>query len=128
MSKRGWSILWRGTVLSSLFFYPLIVYLENSCQAVSKNEGEKRINFKVHRSEKDCVRFEIMDNGHGIDEQTQRAIFDVSTSTKGTEGNGLGLFRVRKVCAQMKGSKYGFYSAGRGHGAKFWIDVAIAAN
>jgi len=105
----------------------LIIYLDNSCQAVSKNEIRK-VDFKVYRVNGDYVRFEMSDNGHGIDEKTQKALFDVSTSTKGTEGNGLGLFRVRKICELIEGSKDGFFSGGRGQGAKFWIDLKISAN
>jgi len=106
----------------------LSTYFDNSCQAVEANEGAKKIDFKIYKMDGEYVRFEIADNGHGIDEDTQRAIFDVSTSTKGTKGHGFGLVSVRKACSQMKGTKYGFYSAGRGFGSKFWIDVPIATN
>jgi len=106
----------------------LSTYFDNSCQAVEANEGAKKIDFKIYKMDGEYVRFEIADNGHGIDEDTQRAIFDVSTSTKGTKGHGFGLVSVRKTCSQMKGTKYGFYSAGRGFGSKFWIDVPIATN
>jgi len=106
----------------------LSTYFDNSCQAVEANEGVKKIDFKIYKMDGEYVRFEIADNGHGIDEDTQRAIFDVSTSTKGTKGHGFGLVSVRKACSQMKGTKYGFYSAGRGFGSKFWIDVPIATN
>ena len=107
----------------------LIIYLDNSCQAVSQQQDSKKINLNVYRLDPEHVRFCISDNGHGIDPKVQEAIFDVSTSTKGsTVGNGLGLWRVRKVCELMSGSKYGFYSEGRGKGAKFWIDLMISNN
>ena len=106
----------------------LSTYFDNSCQSVETNEGVKKIDFKIYKMDGDYVRFEIADNGHGIDEDTQRAIFDVSTSTKGTKGHGFGLVSVRKACSQMKGTNYDFYSAGRGFGAKFWIDVPVATN
>lgn len=106
----------------------LSTYFDNSCQAVETNGGVKKIDFKIYKMDGEYVRFEIADNGHGIDEDTQRAIFDVSTSTKGTKGHGFGLVSVRKACSQMKGTNYDFYSAGRGFGSKFWIDVPIATN
>jgi len=106
----------------------LIIYLDNSCQAVSKENYSKTVAFQVIQVDADYIRCKISDNGHGIAEDTQKVLFDVSTSTKGTEGNGLGLWRVRKICEIMEGSKYGFYSAGRGHGASFWVDLKIANN
>jgi K+-sensing histidine kinase KdpD len=104
----------------------LIIYLDNSCQAVSKDNCPKTVIFQVSQINDDYIRCKISDQGHGISEETQKVLFDVSTSTKGTEGNGLGLWRVRKICEIMEGSKYGFYSAGRGQGASFWIDLKIA--
>jgi signal transduction histidine kinase len=41
--------------------------------------------------------FEIKDNGTGMDQRTQRSIFEEFFSTKGSAGTGLGLAVVEKV-------------------------------
>jgi signal transduction histidine kinase len=59
----------------------------------------------------------------------QESLFDVSVSTKATEGNGIGLLYVRTdICDLIEGSRYGFFSEGKGKGAKFWIDLRIVNN
>ena len=102
----------------------LTTYMDNSCQAL-KDTTEKIVNFRVFKCSNEHVRFEISDNGYGMTPEIQKAIFDVSTSTKGTEGHGIGLITVRKIKEDIEGSQYGFSSPGRGQGAKFWFDLKI---
>ena len=105
----------------------LIIYLNNSAQAVAQNVGSKNVQFKVYKTEDNFIRFEISDNGHGVDEDLKEGLFEVSASTKGTEGNGIGLLYVRQdVCEEIPNSRYGCFSEGRGKGAKFWLDFKIA--
>jgi len=104
----------------------LIVYLNNSCQAVSKNVDSKKVELKVYKTSDEYIRFEISDNGSGIDEMVKEGLFEVSASTKGSDGNGIGLLFVRQdVCEEMPGSRCDFSSEGRGKGAKFWLDFKI---
>ena len=105
----------------------LIIYLNNSAQAVAQNVGSKNVQFKVYKTEDNFIRFEISDNGHGVDEDLKEGLFEVSASTKGTEGNGIGLLYVRQdVCEEIPNSRYGCFSEGRGKGSKFWLDFKIA--
>ena len=105
----------------------LIIYLNNSAQAVVQNAGSKNVQFKVYKTDDNFIRFEISDNGHGVDEDMKEGLFEVSASTKGTEGNGIGLLYVRQdVCEEIPNSRYGCFSEGRGKGSKFWLDFKIA--
>jgi signal transduction histidine kinase len=48
-------------------------------------------------------KFEVQDNGHGIDEKTKKKIFKDFFSTKGSQGTGLGLPVVDKIVKEHKG-------------------------
>ena len=64
------------------------------------NDKQKKNHFvsvKTDVFDDDHVMFEIADNGLGMDQSTQRNIFEEFFSTKGSGGTGLGLAVVEKV-------------------------------
>ena len=64
------------------------------------NDGKKKKNFvnvKTDLVDDDHFMFEITDNGIGMDQDTQRNIYEEFFSTKGSSGTGLGLAVVEKV-------------------------------
>ncbi len=48
-------------------------------------------------------KFEVEDNGPGINDATKRKIFDAFFSTKGSDGTGLGLMVVNQIVKQHEG-------------------------
>jgi signal transduction histidine kinase len=64
------------------------------------NDTQKKNHFvsvKTDVFDNDHIMFEIADNGLGMDQGTQRNIFEEFFSTKGSGGTGLGLAVVEKV-------------------------------
>lgn len=68
------------------------------------NEGRVRI---LQSTEKDVVRISVIDTGCGIDEETQKHIFDKfyqGDTSRSTEGNGLGLALVKRALELTDGT------------------------
>lgn len=60
------------------------------------------------------VRFDVVDNGVGMDPQVQAKVFDRFFSTKGGRGTGLGLLVTRKIVDELGGQIFFESAAGRG--------------
>jgi signal transduction histidine kinase len=67
--------------------------------------------------------FEISDNGIGMDQATQRNIFEEFFSTKGSGGTGLGLAVVEKVVNKHGGRIE--VTSRSGKGTKFTVIFQI---
>jgi PAS domain S-box-containing protein len=50
------------------------------------------------------IRFDVSDNGSGMDEEVQAKLFSSFFSTKGPKGTGLGLLVTRKLVEEHKGT------------------------
>jgi PAS domain S-box-containing protein len=74
--------------------------VEVSLRALEGNSGECPGSCK-----EPCVFVTVKDNGHGIDEETQKRIFDPFFTTKGVgEGTGLGLWGAHQIVTAHGGS------------------------
>ena len=104
----------------------LLNYLSNACYAVKGNpEGNRLITLGIKRVASDRVRVEFIDNGQGIAAHILKNLFQIPTTTKGSnEGTGLGLWRIRKICDAI-GAQYGAFSDGPGKGSRFWVDFRV---
>jgi len=83
----------------------LVNLLENSldaCRVDQKKPGH-RVDFNVE-SDDDEIRFEVKDNGIGMDQETREKIFTLFFSSKGMEGTGLGLFIANNIAKAHGGS------------------------
>jgi PAS domain S-box-containing protein len=76
----------------------LVNLVENSLDAcrMDRKKSEHRVILRLHGTP-DEVRFEISDNGIGMDEETREKAFSLFFSSKGLSGTGLGLFIANKI-------------------------------
>jgi signal transduction histidine kinase len=79
----------------------LVNLMINSSQSLGDNGGEIRLKGKktAHK-----ITVEVSDNGPGMNEETQKRIFDPFFSTKGEKGSGLGLY-ITKQLVEKNGGK-----------------------
>ena len=77
--------------------------IQNSIQAMPKG-GELIINLnnKGNCSSESCIYLQIIDNGIGMSEETQKKIFQPYFTTR-TSGSGLGLSLVDKIISRHNG-------------------------
>jgi PAS domain S-box-containing protein len=76
----------------------LVNLMENSLDAcrVDKKKEKHAVTLRVS-GEEEYVRFEVEDNGIGMDRETREKAFTLFFSSKGVEGTGLGLFISNKI-------------------------------
>ena len=95
-------------------FLNLIGNAIDACTLEGIMNGKGRVIAKTDSPAGWGVRFEISDNGTGMDEKTQKRLFTDFFSTKGYKGTGLGL-PVTQQIVNEHGGKLAFESrAGQG--------------
>lgn len=85
----------------------VINVLENAFDACRKDLGKPthQVDFVVQRDEdRKSVTVDIIDDGIGMDQETQEKIFSLFYSSKGLEGTGLGLFISSKIIKKHGGT------------------------
>ncbi len=100
----------------------LVNLIENSmdaCRLDVKNSGH-RVDVRL-QGMPDHVRFEIEDNGIGMDQETREKAFSLFFSSKGSEGTGLGLFVSNRI-AQAHGGTIELTSE-PGVGTRFVVEL-----
>ena len=90
--------------------------LKNSVDAIS---GKGTITFQIHENEHD-VMLDITDTGKGIDNKTQRRIFEPGFTSK-DRGWGLGLPLAKRIIEQYHGGKLLLKGSQVGIGTTFRI-------
>jgi signal transduction histidine kinase len=91
-------------------------FIWNALDACKKDK-EKDFNAVIVRADfhdKFHFKFEVEDNGIGMDEETKTSIFDEFYSTKGGHGTGLGLLVVDKIVKEHGGKIEVLTAPGRG--------------
>jgi len=63
-----------------------------------------RVDLKTALEKDNVIRFEIIDNGLGMDEDVIKKLFTSFFSTKGHRGTGLGLMVTRKLIEEHNGT------------------------
>ncbi len=85
----------------------LINILENAFEACRKdiNKPSHQVTFSVEADkDQESVIIDIIDDGHGMDTETQQKLFSLFYSSKGLEGTGLGLFIANKIVKKHAGT------------------------
>ena len=82
----------------------LINILENALDACLEDDDKKFHKIILSAGlDKHDVKFEITDNGIGMDRETRENLFTLFFSSKGNRGTGLGLFIAKKIIEQHGG-------------------------
>ena len=88
--------------------------------------GDRKVSLKVYKDSEDTCLTEFRDNGYGIGEDMLEDIFlDYVTTTGSSEGEGMGLSRVRKII-ENHGGKVWAESKGPMQGVTFFIQLPLA--
>jgi signal transduction histidine kinase len=97
----------------------------NALEACLNDKKKKNhfVSVKTDVYDDHHMMFEITDNGLGMDQNTQRNIFEEFYSTKGSGGTGLGLAVVEKVVNKHGGRIE--VSSNPGKGTKFTVILKI---
>lgn len=106
----------------------LLNILENAIDACLAGEIRRppKVVFSLRRK-KDCLEFDILDNGIGMDPATQEKLFTPFFSSKGDKGTGLGLFIANKIVEQHGGQITVSSSPGRGSLFRISLPRTLAA-
>lgn len=75
---------------------------------------QHEVSVKIRLEKGDIIRFEVADNGCGMDEEVKSKIFTAFFSTKGGKGTGLGLLVIQKLISEHNGSIDILSEAGKG--------------
>jgi PAS domain S-box-containing protein len=104
----------------------LINILENALDACAEDEAGKhhKIVFSVQGDDSQ-IRFEIKDNGIGMDRETRESLFTLFFSSKGNKGTGLGLFIADKIIDQHGGKIAVESKPGQGSNFKITIPGSV---
>jgi len=82
----------------------LLNLLENAMEACMDPQLERELSVRLTVSlHGDSLRFDVIDNGVGMEEEQRQQIFSKFYSTKGHKGTGLGLFIAHQVITQHGG-------------------------
>ncbi|MCF8078124.1 MAG: PAS domain-containing protein [Desulfobacterales bacterium] len=96
--------------------------LENAVDACAADTEKKshQIVFRVEQHDGQ-IRFDIQDDGPGMDTETRKKLFDLFYSTKGSKGTGLGMFIADKIIRQHGGRIR--VESEPGKGTRFTVDL-----
>lgn len=94
----------------------LLNLVRNACEATTKTGGKVTVTLTGKASGVEIV---VADQGHGIPARLMPNIFQFGSSTKGDQGNGMGLWTVKHIVTKCGGS-IGVESK-PGEGARFAV-------
>ncbi len=93
----------------------MVNFLENAMDACTGDTAkpERKVVLRA-RSDAEAVYFEVVDNGIGMDRETQEKMFTLFFSSKGAKGTGLGTYISGRIISQHGGRVRVESSPGRG--------------
>jgi signal transduction histidine kinase len=91
----------------------LLNVIRNACEAVTKTNTRVSVELTGDNS---GVHVAVVDHGTGIDSAVLPAIFEFGMTTKGAQGNGMGLWTVKRIVTKHRGDVK--IQSARGEGTK----------
>ncbi|MGD9034461.1 MAG: PAS domain S-box protein, partial [Desulfobacteraceae bacterium] len=91
----------------------------DACTLEGIMEGKGVVTVKTDKPAGWAVRFQVIDNGTGITEETKEKLFTGFFSTKGYKGTGLGLPVTQKIVKEHNGELS--FESEEGEGTKFTL-------
>jgi signal transduction histidine kinase len=79
----------------------LLNLVRNACEATARPGGKVRVDLTGQPLGVEIV---VTDEGHGIDAELMPRLFQFGSSTKGQEGNGMGLWTVKHIVTRHGGT------------------------
>ena len=76
----------------------------DACLFDDNTDKSWQVSIKTARENENFIKFEVSDNGVGMDEEVLRRLFTSFFSTKGHRGTGLGLMVTRKLIEEHNGT------------------------
>ena len=75
----------------------------DACTDISCVHGKGHVIIKALKTDGWAVEYQVIDNGCGMDKETEKKIFEQFFSTKGSRGTGLGLMITQKIIHEHGG-------------------------
>jgi signal transduction histidine kinase len=91
--------------------------VRNACEAAAHSRGMVRVSLSGAASGVEIV---VTDQGHGIDPAVLPTLFQFGTTTKGEQGNGMGLWTVKHILVKYGGTIRVESSPGEGTQFELW--------
>ena len=112
----------RVEVDEELLSRALINIVDNACQAMKENIGEKVLIVKTVKTDTQC-RIIVRDNGPGMTREIKEKLFEPLYSTK-TYGVGLGMAIVKQIMEQLGGYVEVDSEPGQGTEISLWLPLS----
>jgi signal transduction histidine kinase len=89
---------------------------------VESKTSRRQVRVTV-RKQADHIVYHVQDNGAGMNQAVQQAVFNEFITTKGTRGTGFGLMTTKKIVEEHQGRID--FTTREGEGSTFWITIPI---
>ncbi|HSL61454.1 MAG TPA: response regulator [Desulfotignum sp.] len=100
----------------------LVTNALDAFDASQETEGSRQVRVSVLKK-KDRIVYQVEDNGAGMNQTAQKAVFNEFFTTKGTRGTGFGLMTTKKIVEEHQG-EIGFTTR-EAEGSTFWISLPL---
>ena len=101
----------------------LVTNAIDACINVDCTQRHGKVVLRILKTEGWAVKFQVVDNGCGMDEETKEKIFQRFFSTKGSRGTGLGLMITKKIIDEHQGAIE--FDSEKGKGTRFVIRLPV---
>jgi two-component system sensor histidine kinase DctS len=99
--------------------------VRNACEAVTKSSTQVKVEVTGDSS---GVQVSVADQGAGISPELLPRIFEFGVTTKGAEGNGIGLWTVKRLLNKHGGEVKIHSVPGEGTRVDLWWPRQVAAS